>query len=53
MLGAINGDVFSKRRLRGSKTMFALILFGEFMPMQMVLLPMSQVVGWQGLANSV
>ena len=31
--------------------MFALMLFGVFMPMQVVLLPMSQVLGWIGIAS--
>jgi glucose/mannose transport system permease protein len=53
MLGAINGYVLSKWRFRGSETMFALMLFGVFMPMQVVLLPMSQVLGWLGIANSI
>ncbi len=53
LLGAINGYVFSKWRFRGSELMFALMLFGVFMPMQVVLLPMSQVLGWVGLSSSV
>lgn len=53
LLGAINGYVLSKWRFRGSELMFALMLFGVFMPMQVVLLPMSQVLGWLGLASSV
>ncbi len=52
-IGAINGYVLSKWRFRGSETMFALLLFGVFMPMQVVLLPMSQVLGWLGIASSV
>ena len=52
-LGAINGYVLSKWRFRGSELLFALMLFGVFMPMQVVLLPMSQVLGWLGLASSV
>ena len=40
-IGAVNGYVLSKWRFRGSETMFALLLFGVFMPMQVVLLPMS------------
>lgn len=51
--GAICGYVFSKWRFRGSEVMFALMLFGVFMPLQVVLLPMSQVLGWLGLASSV
>ncbi|MBZ8139822.1 sugar ABC transporter permease [Rubrivivax gelatinosus] len=52
-LGSVNGYVLSKWRFRGSETMFALMLFGVFMPMQVVLLPMSQVLGWLGIASSI
>ena len=53
LIGALNGYVLSKWRFRGSETMFALMLFGVFMPMQVVLLPMSQVLGWLGIASSI
>ncbi|MEH0168125.1 carbohydrate ABC transporter permease [Roseateles microcysteis] len=52
-LGALNGYVLSKWRFRGSELLFALMLFGVFMPMQVVLLPMSQVLGWLGMASSI
>lgn len=52
-LGAINGYVLSKWHFRGSELIFALMLFGVFMPMQVVLLPMSQVLGWLGIASSI
>nr|WP_297357441.1 carbohydrate ABC transporter permease [uncultured Caldimonas sp.] len=52
-LGAINGYILSKWRFRGSELMFGLMLFGVFMPMQVVLLPMSQVLGWLGISDSV
>ncbi len=52
-LGALNGYVLSKWRFRGSETLFAFMLFGVFMPMQVVLLPMSQVLGWLGIASSI
>lgn len=53
LLGALNGYVLSKWRFRGSELMFALLLFGVFMPMQVVLLPMSQVLGaWAWPARS-
>lgn len=52
-IGAINGYVLSKWRFRGSEVMFAMLLFGVFMPMQVVLLPMSQVLGFLGLASSI
>ena len=53
LIGSLNGYVLSKWRFRGSEFMFALLLFGVFMPMQVVLLPMSQVLGWLGLASSI
>jgi glucose/mannose transport system permease protein len=52
-IGAVNGYVLSKWKFRGSETLFALLLFGVFMPMQVVLLPMSQVLGWLGIASSI
>ncbi len=52
-IGAVNGYVLSKWTFKGSEFMFALLLFGVFMPMQVVLLPMSQVLGWLGIASSV
>ena len=52
-IGALNGYVLSKWRFRGSETLFAFLLFGVFMPMQVVLLPMSQVLGWLGIASSI
>ncbi|MBX3621468.1 MAG: carbohydrate ABC transporter permease [Rhizobacter sp.] len=52
-IGAVNGYVFAKWRFKGSELMFALMLFGAFMPLQVVLLPMSQVLGWFNLADSI
>jgi glucose/mannose transport system permease protein len=52
-LGAINGYVFAKWRFKGSELMFGMMLFGAFMPLQVVLLPMSQVLGWFQLADSI
>lgn len=51
--GAVNGYVLSLWRFRGSEVFFALLLFGVFMPFQVVLLPMSQVLGWLGLSSSI
>ena len=53
LVGSLNGYVLSKWKFPGSEFMFALLLFGVFMPMQVVLLPMSQVLGWLGIASSV
>ncbi len=51
--GALNGYVLSLWRFRGSETLFAFLLFGVFMPFQVVLLPMSQVLGWLGMSSSI
>ena len=51
--GAVNGYVLSMWRFRGSEWLFGLLLFGVFMPFQVVLLPMSQVLGYLGLSSSV
>ncbi|MBT3066752.1 carbohydrate ABC transporter permease [Rhodoferax sp. U11-2br] len=51
--GAVNGYVLSLWRFRGSEFLFGLLLFGVFMPFQVVLLPMSQVLGDLGLSSSV
>jgi glucose/mannose transport system permease protein len=52
-LGALNGYVLTKWRFKGSELLFSFMLFGVFMPLQVVLLPMSQVLGWIGLSDSV
>jgi glucose/mannose transport system permease protein len=51
--GAVNGYVLAQWRFRGSELLFGLMLFGVFMPFQVVLLPMSQVLGALGLSSSV
>ena len=51
--GAVNGYVLSMWRFRGSELLFGLLLFGVFMPFQVVLLPMSQVLGWLGVSSSI
>ncbi|GKQ58218.1 glucose/mannose transport system permease protein [Sphaerotilus sulfidivorans] len=52
-LGALNGYVLTKWRFKGSELLFSFMLFGVFMPLQVVLLPMSQVLGWVGLSDSI
>jgi len=52
-LGALNGYILTKWRFKGSELLFSLMLFGVFMPLQVVLLPMSQVLGWIGLSDSI
>lgn len=51
--GAVNGYVLSLWKFRGSEVLFGLLLFGVFMPFQVVLLPMSQVLGTLGLSTSI
>jgi glucose/mannose transport system permease protein len=52
VLGALNGYVLTKWRFRGDGIVFALILFGCFIPFQIVLLPMARTLGLLGLASS-
>lgn len=51
--GAINGYVLSMWKFKGSEVLFGFLLFGVFMPFQVVLLPMSQVLGFLGLSSSI
>ena len=51
--GAVTGYVLSLWKFKGSDALFGLLLFGVFMPFQVVLLPMSQVLGWLGLSSSI
>jgi len=51
--GALNGYVLSMWKFKGSDLLFGFILFGVFMPFQVVLLPMSQVLGFMGLSSSI
>ncbi|MDD2843960.1 MAG: carbohydrate ABC transporter permease [Rhodoferax sp.] len=51
--GALNGYVLSMWKFKGSDLLFGFILFGVFMPFQVVLLPMSQVLGLLGLSSSI
>jgi glucose/mannose transport system permease protein len=52
LLGAFNGYVLTKWRFPGHRLIFALMLFGCFIPFQVVLVPMAQVLGKIGIANS-
>jgi len=50
-LGAINGYVLSMWRFRGSQLFFGLLLFGCFLPFQVILLPASfSAIQRQGVA---
>lgn len=52
LLGALNGYVLTKWRFPGHKIVFAVMLFGCFIPFQVVLLPMAQILGKLGIANT-
>lgn len=53
VLGSLNGYVLSKWQFRGSNLFFAMLLLGCFIPFQVVILPMSQLLGKFGLANTL
>jgi glucose/mannose transport system permease protein len=52
MLGALNGYALTKWRFRGADAIFSLLLFGCFIPFQVVLLPMARTLGLLGLAGT-
>jgi glucose/mannose transport system permease protein len=53
VLGALNGYVLTKWRFRGDTWVFGLLLFGCFIPFQMVLIPMARLLGLMGMAGTV
>ncbi|MFB9273771.1 carbohydrate ABC transporter permease [Cohnella cellulosilytica] len=52
-MGAMNGYVLSKWTFRGSNVLFALILFGMFIPYQSILIPLIQFMQEIKLYNSI
>ena len=52
-LGALNGYALTKWRFRGADAIFALMLFGAFIPFQVILLPMARTLGALGLAGTI
>lgn len=44
ILGSVNGYLFSKWKFRGSNVVFALVLFGMFIPYQSILIPLVQTL---------
>ena len=52
LIGALNGYVLTKWTFRGANIVFGLILFGCFIPFQIVLIPMARTLGLLGLASS-
>lgn len=51
-LGAVNGYALSAWRFPGHKWVFGIMLFGVFIPGQLMLLPWSMILGRIGLSNS-
>ena len=52
LIGALNGYVLTKWTFKGANIIFGLILFGCFIPFQIVLIPMARTLGVLGLASS-
>jgi len=53
LLGALTGYSLTKFKFKGANLIFAMILFGCFIPFQVVLLPMAQSLGYLRIANTV
>ncbi len=53
LIGAINGYALMHWRFKGSEIIFALLLFGCFIPFQIVLLPMAILLGKMHLSGSI
>ena len=50
--GALNGYVLTKWQFPGANLVFGLMLFGCFIPFQIVLIPMAKTLGFLGIAGS-
>ena len=53
LLGAMNGYVIAQWKFRGANLVFSLMLFGCFIPYQVVLLPMARMLGLMGIAGTI
>jgi len=53
VVGALNGYVVAQWKFKGANIFFALMLFGCFIPFQVVLLPMARVLGLMGIAGTI
>jgi glucose/mannose transport system permease protein len=51
-LGAINGYALTKFRFRGANLVFGMLLFGCFIPFQLVILPMAITLGKLDIAST-
>ena len=52
-IGAMNGYVVAQWNFKGANLFFSLMLFGCFIPFQVVLLPMARMLGLMGVAGSI
>ena len=53
VIGAINGFVFAKWRVRGSTFVFTTFLFGMFIPYQAIMIPLTKFNQWAGIGNTI
>jgi len=53
LLGAVNGYVLAQWKFKGSNVLFALMLFGCFIPFQVVILPMAMTLGVMKIAGTI
>ena len=53
IVGALNGYAVAQWRFKGANIFFALMLFGCFIPFQVVLLPMARMLGIMGVAGTI
>ena len=53
LIGALNGYVVAQWRFKGANLIFSLMLFGCFIPFQVVLLPMARLLGLMGIAGTI
>jgi glucose/mannose transport system permease protein len=53
LLGSLNGYVLSKWKFRGANLVFALLLFGMFIPYQSILIPLFQFLSTIGLYGGI
>ncbi|MDO9526184.1 MAG: carbohydrate ABC transporter permease [Gemmobacter sp.] len=53
LIGAMNGYVIAQWRFKGANLIFSLMLFGCFIPFQVVLLPMARTLGFLNIAGTI
>ena len=53
LLGSMNGYVLARWKFRGADAVFALLLFGMFIPYQSILIPLVRVLSGVGLYGSI